>query len=201
MSRLVECLGIYKDEVIDKHDELLNRLADSHEVDNSYWECSWDSMHSFEGDYEVRIKCNLEGVKHKNKIQWYITVVVPYASVCPCAHEMVREHGGVPHMQRATATITGLVDENDSLHDLIAMTVNKVSNAVDLVPIALMKRKDELEWCQRAGETNLFVEGAAREIARSIEGWYADYVVVCRHEETIHQHDVVAVYRKGETLI
>ncbi len=63
-----------------------------------------------------------------------------------------------------------------------------------------MKRKDELAWCERAADTNLFVEDAAREVAKAIDNWFNDWVVVCEHEESIHQHNVVAVCRKGDEL-
>jgi len=72
---------------------------------------------------------------------------------------------------------------------------------VGLIPVSLMKREDELKWCQLASEFNLFVEDAARVIGDVIDAYSTpDWVVVCEHEESIHQHNVVAVCRKGGRL-
>jgi GTP cyclohydrolase FolE2 len=64
-----------------------------------------------------------------------------------------------------------------------------------------MKRNDELSWCVRAGTTNLFVEDAARLCGAAITDLFADWVVVCEHQESIHQHNVVAVCRMGDSLL
>ena len=53
---------------------------------------------------------------------------------------------------------------------------------------------------RQAADINLFVEDAAREVAKAIDNWFNDWVVVCEHEESIHQHNVVAVCRKGDEL-
>jgi GTP cyclohydrolase FolE2 len=79
--------------------------------------------------------------------------------------------------------------------------VARVVDTVDIVPIPFMKRPAELDWCQRAEQTNLFVEDASRVIGQVIDGFMEDWVVVCTHMESIHQHDVVSVCRKGKKLV
>lgn len=202
MSRLVEIIRELEGEPIEMDDSILELLSLSHDTTNSYWDCAWDSLHLTDDDQNLRIACRLEGVKRDDNINWYITLAVPYASVCPCSHEMVSARGhGVPHMQRAVAKVTGLLNPHEDLSIAIGTTVSKICDAVVLVPLPHMKRKDELAWCERAADTNLFVEDAAREVAKSIDNWFNDYVVVCEHEESIHQHNVVAVCRKGDELL
>jgi len=202
MSRLVDIIRELEGEPIEMDDSILELLASSHDTTNSYWDCAWESLHSTDDNQSLRISCRLEGVKRDKDVKWYVTLAVPYASVCPCSHEMVKARGhGIPHMQRATARVTGLLNPQEDLSIAIGTAVSKICNAVVLVPLPHMKRKDELAWCERAADTNLFVEDAAREVAKAIDNWFNDWVVVCEHEESIHQHNVVAVCRKGDELL
>jgi GTP cyclohydrolase FolE2 len=201
MSRVVGILLEYEGQAIDIDDGLLEALSDSHINANAYWECKWPCVHHMENDQPLLVQCGLEGRLIHNKrgkhvTEWYLTTKVPYTSVCPCSHEMVRKAGhGIPHMQRALATITGLVPSNtDDLDEFMSGVIAATVEAVGLVPQPFMKRTHELEWCQRADDNNLFVEDAARVIADALDGWYRDIVVVCEHEESIHLHNVVGVY-------
>jgi GTP cyclohydrolase FolE2 len=113
---------------------------------------------------------------------------------------MVKEHGGIPHMQRAEAAITGLLPGGTRLEETITLIVGEVCDGVKLIPNPIMKRIDELTWCQQAEKTNLFVEDAARLVGSIVSTWFDDWSVVCTHFESIHQHNAVAVCRKGEEL-
>lgn len=201
MSRMVEIVNSTKDMEIDCDDSILLRIADSHNSDTSYWKCSWRSQYTQDTENGFFFDCFLEGVLFNDTPTWYLSFRVPYASVCPCSHEMVKSNGdGIPHMQRATATVTGRIDGED-LSEILTTAVARVAIAVDLIPESLMKRPDELAWCVRAAHTNLFVEDAARVIASTIDDLFIDWSIVCEHEESIHQHNVIAIARKGDTLL
>jgi GTP cyclohydrolase FolE2 len=202
MSRMVEVINSLQGLKIECDDSILYRIADSHNSDTAYWTTSWRSHFNEDKENDFFFDLELEGILYNDSTEWYITFTVPYASVCPCSHEMVKANGsGVPHMQRAEATVTGLIDEGENLDELIAAAVARVCQAVDLTPESLMKRNDELSWCVRAGTVNLFVEDAARLTGQAVEGIFNDWVVVCEHQESIHQHNVVAVCRKGDSLL
>ena len=201
MSRVVAALMEYEDQAIDMDDELLEALSESHEGANAYWECKWPCEHHLENEQPLIVQCGLEGrlvhtINSNYIIEWYLTTKVPYTSVCPCSHQMVKDaEYGIPHMQRATATITGMIPTDTSdLAEFLSGVIATTIEAVGLVPQPFMKRTHELEGCQRAADTNLFVEDAARVVADALEKWYDDIVVVCEHEESIHQHNVVGVY-------
>jgi GTP cyclohydrolase I len=202
MSRLIGILQENVDKFIQVDTEMLEDIMNSHETPTAFWECSWDSAHEMEDEQLLFVKCMLEGVLTEDTEDWFLTVRVPYASVCPCASAMCeQEESGVPHMQRAEAQVTGLINPKEDLDELLTTVVSRVINAVDLVPIPYMKRPAELEWCQRAEQTQLFVEDAARVIGQTIDGFMEDWVVICTHQESIHQHDVVSVCRKGKRLL
>lgn len=207
MSRLSGLLRERKDTAITIDSGLLEAMAKSHKTHSAYHEINWETEYLMENEQELFVPCMLEGVQHGGNQDWFLTMVVPYASVCPCAATMCDDAedkddiAGHPHMQRAEARITGSLDEDDDLNELMLAMMARVVEAVDLVPIPFMKRPQELDWCQRAAETNLFVEDAARIIGSIADKWMDDWVVVCTHFESIHQHDVVAVCRKGKKLV
>jgi len=202
MSRLSGCLRDHANATISINHELLESLLDSHNASSAYWECDWEQAHQLENEQDIFIKCKLEGVITQDTEDWFLTIEVPYASVCPCAAAMCEsEEDGHPHMQRAMTRITGQLDTDDDLDELLTTIVSRVVDVVDLVPVPYMKRPDELDWCKRAGQTNLFVEDASRVIGNAIDGFVEDWVVVCTHYESIHQHNVVSVCRKGKMLV
>lgn len=199
MSRLISAMIDREDEVIDIDSDLLDEIVDSHEAQSVYWECKWRTK--YEGESEFMFDVSLEGIKINDDEKWYLTFVVPYASVCPCAHQMVKSQNyGIPHMQRSKVTVTGLVKHGE-LNWILSHGVSRTINAVQLVPESLMKRPDELLWCQRASDVNLFVEDAARKVGDEVDSLFDDWVVQAEHEESIHTHNVIAVCKKGDLLM
>lgn len=204
MSRIVKALVDKHGDVISVDEVLLDQLLASHPDGNEsvYWKCSWTSFYMYDDPSYLTVDIKLEGNKSpEGASKWFLSVTVPYASVCPCSAQMCDEtNQGHPHMQRGNVTITGLIDDTD-LDSLLATTIARVIDTVKLVPRPLMKRPDEIEWCHGAAVTNLFVEDSARQVAASIDDLYPDYVVVSKHFESIHEHNVIAVCRKGDKLL
>jgi GTP cyclohydrolase FolE2 len=207
MSRLVEVLKRWKNNPIEVDDEILDQLYSTHQSRYTYWECAWQSMYDIDDIQDLKIELKLEGKKILGQYRWYLSLGIPYASVCPCASAMCEDadrtggNAGFPHMQRALSIITGEVNHDCDLEDFIPNAVSKVISVVDIIPMPYMKRADELDWCQRASKTRLFVEDATREISDVIEPLFLDSVVVCKHFESIHEHNVVGVRNKGEELV
>lgn len=202
MSRLIGIMMDYANTSIELDDEMMDRLTLSQKADSSYWGCRWRSIIEIDDINTLKVRFGIEAKALKNNIDWFLTIGIPYASVCPCAHDMCKStNDGVPHMQRAIAYITGQVTNDVVLPEFSTELVNRVIDVVDIIPKPFMKRNDELEWCQRAARKNLFVEDAAREIAKAINPYFSNSVVSCEHFESIHEHNVVAIHRKGEGLL
>jgi GTP cyclohydrolase FolE2 len=202
MSRLRIILQDWQDREIACDDELLDQISATHKTKFTYWECAWKSLFDVEDGQPIKVDCKLEGKKVFNDIGWYLSLGIPYASVCPCAAEMcASQKAGYPHMQRAAAIITGAISQDTDLTEFIPDVITSVASTVDIVPKPIMKRDDEYDWCKRAANTNLFVEDAAREISDTIDSLFDQVVVVCKHFESIHEHNVVAVCRKGDDLV
>ncbi len=204
MSRLVGLIEDNSYNYIELAAHMMQYAIENHNASKAFWEVSWNDTLMFSPDrlkstYLI-IPMTLEGALIKGGApEWFFTFEFPYASVCPCSAEMTKSAGnGHPHMQRATATVTVQLDGN---LEVVRPLLERIANAVGLIPVSLMKREDELAWCQLANEFNLFVEDAARVIGDVVDVYsLPDWVVVCEHEESIHQHNVVAVCRKGGRL-
>lgn len=204
MSRLINLIEENAHNPIELSSYMMRYAIESHSASKAFWEISWTDSIMMSPDRlkstYLNIPMTLEGALIKDADpEWFFTFEFPYASVCPCSAEMTKSAGcGHPHMQRATATVT--VQLNGDL-GIVKPMLTCIANAVGLIPVSLMKRDDELAWCQLANEFNLFVEDAARTIGDVIDACsVSDWVVVCEHEESIHQHNVVAVCRKGGRL-
>lgn len=204
MSRLVDVLECQANNKIGKDGNLLSLAISTHDAEKAFYEISWEDIVPISTSQLkptfLFIPMTLEGAILKDHDpEWFLTFKFPYASVCPCSAEMTKSTGnGHPHMQRATASVT--IQLNIHFEEVKRLLLS-IAEAVALIPVSYMKREDELRWCQLADRVNLFVEDAARTIGDVIDSFsISDWVVVCEHEESIHQHNVVAVCRKGGRL-
>jgi len=184
-SRLVGVLMRY--EGLDLNQEsvrvLVQELEQTHKTPVTYM-CKWECM---EQGYVVKRKIEVSD-------DLYMTVELGYVSTCPCAAEMCRVAGeGIPHQQRSAMKVTSTWDK-----DLVGILTQQF-----LMPKTVMKREEELKWCVQASrrEYQVFAEDAARRIGQALEEEGVDeYLVEVEHFESLHQHNLVAVNRKGRFL-
>jgi len=203
MSRLAEVLRQWEDEEITMDNELIDELQSTHETKDVYWKCEWNDV--FRGEKRFMIHLQLEAKRIIDETKWYMTYEIPYVSVCPCSAEMCRAMGlGIPHMQRSKLVVTTRLgkDEIDLSWLATAIVVDSME-VVKLSPTLILSREDELEFCRTAAEHQMFVEDVARSIAKMLDDWLEfidDWVIVAEHEESIHQHNAVAIVWKGVEL-
>ena len=104
-----------------------------------------------------------------------------------------------PHSQRSTAKIlVRLASEMDEfpLTDLI----NQVEGVLKTPVQAAVKREDEQEFARLNGTNLMFVEDAGRRMKAALledERW-CDFWVRIEHHESLHAHDAVGVFTKGD---
>lgn len=148
--------------------------------------------------------CEIEITNIKGKVKKYLTVDVQYIATCPCSLELAKhlketegkESGG--HQQRGFAKVKIEFGETIWIEDLI----KQIEKAVVAIPYPIIRKPDEQFICYTARQNPLFVEEAARVIALALKKnkLIRDFVVVCNHQESIHQSDAVAIVRKGGNL-
>jgi GTP cyclohydrolase I len=104
-----------------------------------------------------------------------------------------------PHSQRSTAKI--LVRLDTSQDDLpITQLINHVEDALKTPVQSAVKREDEQEFARLNGKNLMFIEDAGRRLKTTLsddERW-RDFWVRIEHHESLHAHDAVGVFTKGE---
>lgn len=152
--------------------------------------------------FPVYYKCKFQGQIVDGKFRFFQSVIVQYASYCPCSAELCKDlsekdSGGFPHNQRSFcyALIETLDEEHVWLEDIIESVENVTKNGV----YAILKRTDEQEVARVAGENPMFVEDSIRAISDALDnnGMIHDWYVMVDHEESIHPSNAVAINFKG----
>lgn len=135
---------------------------------------------------DVKYSASHDGEKFIRK-QFGMTAQV--TTLCPCSKE-ISEYGA--HNQRGNVKV--LIDIDDSVElpktykeDLFEIL--EINASSQLYPV--LKRTDEKMVTERAYENPRFVEDLIRLVAYDLVElpWVKGFVLECRNEESIHQHD------------
>lgn len=215
MSRILRTLYKSKDDVFDinKIEEVLRnyqkdlKTFDAHILMNFKYRMWQDSLRSLDDDsqknggwqyYNITFDCNLDVTGEFKKVMWVDFI---YSSACPCSTELSnhaalnRSVYGIPHSQRSVARIgldlSGLV--------WIENVVGACREALLTETLVFCKREDEQAFAELNGSQPKFVEDAIRLLADKVNeiNSVADYKIICSHQESLHNHNAVAVITKG----
>jgi len=144
----------------------------------------------------VRYECTLSGELVNGELKVTKTIRVPYISACICSKSISLYNA---HCQRSFADVSVVLNQDADItfEELIELVEASCSAPIR----ACLKREDE-KWVVETSYDNAgFVETISRNIATKlatlpVKGW----LVVCEHEESIHQHNAVALIRGGEYI-
>lgn len=137
-----------------------------------------------------------------DEIKTTMKIQVRYMAHCPCSAELsehLRSQGimAYPHAQPGFADVTVRVKKDELLYieDLVKLT----EDALQTIPYPIVKREDEMEIARRSGETQMFVEDAARRVSSKLENLSQidDWMVVCNNDEQLHSHFATSIVFKG----
>lgn len=104
-----------------------------------------------------------------------------------------------PHSQRSTAKILVRLDESMDEFPLTEL-VGQVEDVLKTPVQSAVKREDEQEFALLNGQNLMFVEDAGRRLKSALlsdERW-CDFWVRIEHHESLHAHDAVGVFTKGD---
>ena len=148
----------------------------------------------------MNYKCCIEGKMHNDKHSIFLTVEVPYTSLCPCSKK-ISDYGA--HNQRSFAEVKVEIKENEMcwIEDIIEVVESTSSAPI----VNALKRVDEAYQTEKMYENPMFVEDMVRNIAEKLDSNFLDktiidYVVVVNHEESIHLHNAVSILSAGRQL-
>lgn len=126
-------------------------------------------------------------------------ITVPYTSYCPCSSALCESSGiGNPHNQRSFCDlfVELLPDRDMQFCQLISIVEKSVINQI----YPVLRRADEQFIAGVAYTNKFFVEDSIRRITSKMVSFndkISDWAIRVRHEESIHQHDAVAMTWKG----
>jgi len=193
MSRFVEILHHYhQDNLIHKLPELLTEMKAKLKADAAYVQLRFP--------YFIKKKAPVSKVASyldytclfdaalKQDYEFWIGVVVPVTTLCPCSKEISR-YGA--HNQRSHVTLQVRYSSFIWLEELIGW-VESVSSC-DIY--ALLKRVDEQYVTEHAYEHPMFVEDIIRELTLKLEKdtRIIEYRIESENIESIHNHSAYAL--------
>ncbi len=209
MSRYLELLHkvIRKEISINILITMLKELKEKLESDDSYIKMSFTYFKKKKSPLSKRVgfvpyDVIFEGTQTNHEVKIYLTVNVPYTSLCPCSKE-ISKYGA--HNQRSLAEIKVQLAQttlNNSIRieELIDLVEHNASSEV----YSVLKRNDEKFVTEHAYENPMFVEDMSRALSSKLDALLddtiKDYYVVVKHYESIHSHDAVSVITAGREL-
>lgn len=103
-----------------------------------------------------------------------------------------------PHSQRSSADIRVRLNPTFGGFPLLDV-IDRVEESLQTPVQAAVKREDEQAFASRNGRNLMFCEDAARRIKDTLAGdeRIADFWARCRHFESLHPHNAVAIVTKG----
>jgi len=155
--------------------------------------------------FPIYYKCKFEGQwwEKSQQFKFFQGIIIQYASYCPCSAELCghlaeNNSKGYPHNQRSFADIL-IEGKEDPYYIWLEDIIDAVEAKILTVPYPIIKRKDEMEIARVAAENPMFVEDAIRLISQALDDMdgILDWRIKCKHEESIHTSEAIAVNWRG----
>ncbi len=146
-------------------------------------------------------RCWMEGRLVDGRERYFLSVTVPYTSLCPCSKKISDYNA---HNQRSYGTV--IVELKDNVNETcwIEDIIELIEKSGAAPIINILKRPDEKYQTELMYENPVFVEDMARKMAVLLEKWLdikiLDYLFIANHEESIHTHNAVSVINAGREL-
>jgi GTP cyclohydrolase I len=200
MSRFIEILNKFKGEIsIQSFSSILLEMKLKLKAKSAHLEVEFPYFIEKEAPVS-RSKSLMEYIcrfcgssDQKGKDDFYVGIVVPITTVCPCSKE-ISQYGA--HNQRSIVTVRLRFRKFIWIEDIIQLIEDCAS--CDLYSI--LKRPDEKYVTEKAYKNPMFVEDVVREIAKRLKRdlnitWYA---VESENFESIHNHSAYAYVESRE---
>ncbi len=103
-----------------------------------------------------------------------------------------------PHSQRSAADVRVRLTPSFEAFPLLEL-IDRLEVALQTAVQAAVKREDEQAFARLNGANLMFCEDAARRIRKVLDGdeRIVDFWARCRHFESLHPHNAVAIVTKG----
>ena len=200
MSRFVAILNNENNEVsIENFPTMLRQMLEKLEAKSGFIEMNFPYFISKTApvsgvkslmDYDVTF---LGEIFEGGKINFFLKVVVPVTSLCPCSKK-ISDYGA--HNQRSHVTVTIKSNKNVWIEEIVSWVEGQASSEL----YSLLKRPDEKFVTERAYDHPKFVEDMVRDVAALLktEKRIAAFRVESENFESIHNHSAYAMIESGD---
>ena len=194
MSRFIEILNKFKGDIsIKNYSNILLEMKRKLKAKSAHFEVEFPYFIEKEAPITrarslMEYVCRFCGTsKQMDKDDFYVGIVVPITTVCPCSKE-ISQYGA--HNQRSVVTVHLRFKKFIWIEDIIQLIEECAS--CDLYSI--LKRADEKFVTEKAYKNPMFVEDVVREIAKRLKKdtnitWFT---VESENFESIHNHSAYA---------
>ena len=199
MSRFVEILNKYKGDIsLQNFSKILGEMKQKLRAKTAHLEIEFPYFIEKEAPVTrakslMEYTCRFCGSStQKEDHDFYVGVVVPITTVCPCSKE-ISSFGA--HNQRSIVTVHLRFKKFIWIEDII-QTIEECASC-DLY--AILKRVDEKYVTEKAYENPMFVEDVVREVAKRLKKdpnitWFT---VESENFESIHNHSAYAFVERA----
>jgi GTP cyclohydrolase I len=140
----------------------------------------------------MEYKCMFCGKIDSSEKEFFVGVVVPVTTVCPCSKELSNVGA---HNQRSLVTVKVRFKRFFWIEDIISLTEQSASGEL----YSLLKRVDEKFVTEKSYENPMFVEDVVRNVAEQLnkDDNFTWYSIEAENFESIHNHSAYAYVEKG----
>ncbi len=198
MSRFVEVLNDFRGQIniktfktiLEKMQHKLRAQSAHMEIEFPYFIKKMAPVSKAKSMMEYH--CQFCGESNGEQSDFWVGVVVPVTSLCPCSKE-ISAFGA--HNQRSIVTVKVRFQKFFWIEDLIKIVEESASGEV----YSLLKRVDEKYVTEKAYQNPKFVEDIVRSVAVKLNAdsnftWYS---IEAENFESIHNHSAYACVEKG----
>ncbi|MBN1663522.1 MAG: GTP cyclohydrolase I FolE2 [Deltaproteobacteria bacterium] len=197
MSRFVEILNAHRGRInmktmhviLDEVRSKLNAESAHMEIEFSYF--IEKSAPVSRAKSLMEYTCMFCGTSDSAGKDFYVGVVVPVTTVCPCSKELSRMGA---HNQRSLVTVKVRFRRLFWIEDLIGLVERSASGEL----YSLLKRADEKYVTEKSYENPMFVEDVVRNVAEQLnkDDNFTWYSIEAENFESIHNHSAYAYIEK-----
>ncbi len=197
MSRFVEILNEFRGRInLKTFHVILDKMREKLRAESAHMEITFPYFIEKKAPVSrakslMEYSCTFCGNLNGGEADFWVGVVVPVTTVCPCSREISRAGA---HNQRSMVTVKVRFRKFFWIEDLIRIVEDSASGEV----YSLLKRVDEKFVTEKGYNQPRFVEDVVRNVAERLgkDGNFIWYSAEAENYESIHNHSAYAYVEK-----
>lgn len=197
MSRFVEILNAHRGQINMKtFHVILDEVREKLQAESAHMEIVFSYFIEKSAPVSgakslMEYTCMFCGKSDSIRKDFFVGVVVPVTTVCPCSKELSSMGA---HNQRSLVTVKVRFKRFFWIEDMIGLIEQSASGEL----YSLLKREDEKYVTEKSYENPMFVEDVVRNVAEQLnkDNNFTWYSIEAENFESIHNHSAYAYIEK-----